>query len=242
VSTPKLRLLGPRVGLALALLGSGSAASLAIPGGAAAAGTSLVTPASLTDCLGNIKADASGASSGEPNLLDYAITCNTAISAYTVFVVRPQDADNNIDEYSSNANVVYPSNSPMAGTVTSQGVNCEGVTPSDGVNCFASAIGSDGKTPVLGAIGAWFTTEGSIALDEPYCKYLPKGAKPRTAAVPTAIVEVVVTDHTGAEDGPFQLNLTGSKCPKVANAVPAKAAKKKSAKTARSAKQASKAA
>jgi hypothetical protein len=230
VSARKLRLVRPRVVMPLAFLGAGLAASLAVPAGAGAA---LVTPASLTGCYGGVSADATGAASGEPNLLDYSITCNTDISAYTVFVVRPQDAGSNIDQYASNPNVVYPSSFPnpvLAGTISTEGVNCEGVTPSDGVNCFASTVGSDGKTTVLGTISAWYTTQGSIALDEPYCKYLRKGAKPGTAAVPGAVVEYVVTDDTGAEDGPFVLNLTGSKCPKVANAVPAKPAKKKAAK------------
>jgi len=236
LSIRKLRLVRPRVVVPLALLGSGLAASLAVPAGAGAAGAPLVTPASLTSCYGGVKADASGAAAGEPNLLDYSITCSTDISAYTVFVVRSQDAGNNIDQYASNPNVIYPSTFPanpaLAGTVSSEGVNCAGVTPSDGVNCFASAVGSDGKTTVLGAISAGYTTEGSIALDEPYCKYLPKGAKPGTAAVPSAVVEYVVTDNTGAQDGPFVLNLTGSKCPKVANAVPPKPAKKPAKKKA----------
>jgi hypothetical protein len=182
-----------------------------------------------------LKADATGKASGQPNLLDYSITCDTDISAYTVFVVRSQDAGNNIQQYASNPSVVYPSTYPtpgLAGTVSGEGIDCEGVSPSDGVNCYAQAIGSDGKTPVLGAITAWFTTQGSIALDEPYCKYLPKGAKPGTAAVPSAIVEYVVTDSTGAEDGPFVLNLKGSKCPKVANTVPSKAARRHSIKEA----------
>lgn len=228
------RKLGWRIVLPLALLGCGSAAALiALPTVAGAA--TLVTPASLTNCSGSLKADASGS-----NQLDYSFTCSTGISAYTVFVVRPQDAGNNIQQYASSANVLYPSNFPtpgLAGTVSGEGVDCEGVTPSDGVNCYAQAIGSDGKTPVLGEISAFYTTQGSINLDEQYCKFLPKGAKPGTAAVPKAIVEYIVTDDTGAEDGPFVLNLSGSKCPKVANVVPAKTkpAKAKSKKKAKKA-------
>jgi hypothetical protein len=229
VSDRKLRALGLRIVMPLAGLGAGLAVALAALPTAAAA--TLVTPASLTNCFGSLKADATGKSAGQPNLLDYSITCSTDISAYTVFVVRPQDADNNIQQYATNPNVIYPSTYPtpgLAGTVSSQGVDCEGVSPSDGVNCYAQTIGSDGKTPVLGAISAFYTTQGSVSLDEPYCKYLPKGAKPGTAAVPKAIVEYIVTDNTGAEDGPFVLNLKGSTCPKVSNAVPAKTAAKPS--------------
>jgi len=224
-----------RVVLPLAVLGAGSAAALsALPTAAGAA--TLVTPASMTGCSGSLQA--AGKSSAQSTQFNYSITCNTDISAYTVFVVRPQDADNNIQQYATNPNVIYPSTFPtpgLAGTTSSQGVDCEGVTPSDGVNCYAQAIGSDGKTPVLGAISAFFTTQGSITLDEPYCKYLPKGAKPGTAAVPRAIVEFVVTDSTGAEDGPFALGLKGSTCPKVANALPAKATTKSSKKKAKKA-------
>ncbi len=234
MSDRKLRALGLRVVVPLAVLGVGSAAALtALPTAAGAA--TPVTPASLTNCYGSLKADATGKGSGQSNQLDYSITCSTDISSYTVFAVRQQDADNNIQQYNTNPDVVYPSTFPtpgLAGTVSSQGVNCEGVIPSDGVNCYAQTVGSDGKTPVLGAISAWFTTQGSISLDEPYCKYLPKGAKPGTAAVPTAIVEYIVTDNTGAEDGPFVLSLKGSKCAKVANAVPAKATSKRKAKQA----------
>lgn len=231
VSDRKLRALGLRIAVPLAALGCGSAAALMVlPTGAGAA--TLVTPASLTNCFGSLKASGSGFEQ-----LGYTITCNTNITAYTVFVVRQQDAGNNIQQYASNPSVVYPSTDPtpgLAGTVSSEAVTCEGVTPSDGVNCYAQALGSDNKTPVLGAISAFYSTQGTISLDEPYCKFLPKGAKPGTPAVPKAIVEYVVTDDTGAEDGPFVLNLKGSKCPKVANAVPAKAttkpAKKKHAK------------
>ena len=237
VSDRKLRALGLRIAVPLTLLGAGSAVALtALPTAAGAA--TLVTPASLTNCFGSLKADATGKGSGQSNLLDYSITCSTDISSYTVLVVRPQDADNNIQQYATNPNVIYPSTYPtpgLAGTVSSQGVSCEGVSPSDGVNCYAQAIGSDGKTPVLGAIPAWYATQGSISLDEPYCKYLPKGAKPGTSAVPSANVEYVVTDNTGAQDGPFVLGLKGSKCPKVANAVPAKAANRSSKKKSKSA-------
>jgi hypothetical protein len=225
----RLRAIAP-----LALAGLGTAAALGtLPAVATAAAPMLVTPASLTQCSGSLKPG------GKPSVakattLDYSFTCSTDITAFTVFVVRPQDQGNNIQQFATGPNVVFPANDPtpgQAGTTTTQGVTCEGVTPSDGVNCYAQAVGSDGKTPVLGAITAFFTTEASITLDEPYCKFLPKGAKPGTAAVPRAIVEYTVTDSTGAEDGPFVLNLKGSKCPTVPNAAPAKTAAKQATKT-----------
>lgn len=215
----------------IALSGSLVAASVGVAAVClpAAAGAALVTPASLTSCAGSLEPDASGPSQGEDNLLDYKLDCSTDITAYTVFVVRQQDAGNNIQNFATNSTVVYPSTWPanpaLAGTPSSELGTCEGETPSDSINCFASAIGSDGKTTVLGTISAYLDIEGSIALDEPYCKYLPKGAKPGTAAVPTALVGVIVTDDTGAEDGPFYIR-PAKACAKVPNTVP-KPAKRK---------------
>jgi hypothetical protein len=234
VSDRKMRSVVPRLALSLSVLGLGLGAALAsIPASASAA--TLVTPASLTQCGGSLKQDSSGTSQGQPNLIDYTIGCDTDITSYTIFVVRQQDSGNNIDQFSTNATTTYPTTYPpnpfLAGTSANEVATCEGVTPGDGVNCYAQALGSDGKTPVLGAITGWYGINGSIALDEPYCKYLPKGAKAGTAAVPTAVVGLIVTDSTGAEDGPFYLNL-GKACPKVANTVPATASTTKKAKRA----------
>lgn len=230
----KLRSRAVRWSLTLLVFGVGAAAALvSVPAGAGAA--TLVTPASLTSCYGSLTQDASGPSQGEPNLLDYTLSCTTNITAYTMFVVRPQDANNNIDDFTTTATVDYPTpyaiDPSASGTASSELAICEGTTPSDGVNCYASAIGSDGKTLVLGTISPFYEIQGSIALDEPYCKYLPKHAKAGTLAVPSAVVGVIVTDATGEEDGPFYYSLAG--CPKVANTVPApvkKKAKKKKKK------------
>jgi len=217
-----LRRVPVRLALPVPALGIGVAAALlSLPAGAGAA---LVTPASLTNCDGSLTRDATGSSQGEPNLLDYSLSCNTDITAYTIFVVRQQDAGNNIDDFSTNATVDYPTpyaiDPSAAGTPSSELANCQGVIPSDGVNCFASAIGSDGKTTVLGTITAGYDVKGSVALDEPYCKYLPKHAKAGTPAVPTAVVGLIVTDSTGAEDGPFYIH-PAKACAKIPNAVPA---------------------
>jgi hypothetical protein len=63
----------------------------------------------------------------------------------------------------------------------------------------------------------------------PYCKFLPAHAKPGTPAVPQAIVQLIVTDVTGAQDGPFDLTLK-TRCPSVANVVPTPKPKKKNKK------------
>ena len=56
--------------------------------------------------------------------------------------------------------------------------------------------------------------EGTFDTTEPYCANIPPGSKPGTKPDPAAVVELVVSDSTGAEDGPFRLRLTG-KCPAV---------------------------
>ena len=53
--------------------------------------------------------------------------------------------------------------------------------------------------------------------------------------MPQAIVQLVVTDYTGAEDGPFTLG-PASACPKVPNVVPTPKAKTKPKTTSKSSK------
>jgi hypothetical protein len=219
--------------LSLSILGLSLSAAFGVLSTGAGAAT-LVTPGSLTQCGGSLKLDSSGASQGQSNLVDYTFGCDTAITSYTIFVVRQQDANNNIDQFSTNATTTYPTtyppNTALAGTPSNEIATCEGLTPGDGVNCYAQAIGSDDKTPVLGSITGWYGIDGSISLDEPYCKYLPTKAKAGTAAVPTALVGVIVTDYTGAQDGPFYL-YTSKACAKVASVVPATASTKTKTKS-----------
>jgi hypothetical protein len=183
----------------------------------AAASAAAPTPASLTDCGGTVFADPSGTAGGEPNLLDYKFQCDGDISAYTIIVDRRSGDSGNIDDYNPAPSVfesdgVTPSPSETA--------ICEGTTPSDGINCNAGA----------GAVlSAGVITEGSVDPVEPYCKSLPAKAKPGTPAIPQAIVQLVVTDTTGAEDGPFDLG-PAKACPKVPAVVPARKPKTKQAK------------
>jgi len=69
--------------------------------------------------------------------------------------------------------------------------------------------------------------EGTFDTTEPYCANIPSGSPTGTKPAPAAVVELVVSDTTGAEDGPFRLRLAG-KCP----AVHAKPKPKTSKKTA----------
>jgi len=175
------------------------------------------TPVSLTNCGGSLAPDPSGPASGEPNLLDYTIQCDTDITAYTIIVDRQSLNDGNLDDYNP-APSVFDSDGVTPNAT--EAVTCEGTTPSSGINC---------NLGVGGVLSAWNFAEGSVDPIEPYCKYLPKGAKPGTPAVPQAIVQVIVTDNTGAQDGPFDLGLA-KRCPKVPNVVHAKKPTGKGAK------------
>ncbi len=179
-----------------------------------AAGAAPVTPESLTDCNGSLSADATGTAAGEPNLLDYTFSCDGDISAYTVIVDRQAGDEGNIDDYNSAPSVL---DSDGVTPNAAESITCEGTTPSDGINCNAGAGG---------VLSAGNFSEGSIDPVEPYCKSLPADAKPGTPAIPKAIVQLVVTDATGAQDGPFDLDLNKA-CPKVPNVVPTPKPKKK---------------
>jgi hypothetical protein len=84
------------------------------------------------------------------------------------------------------------------------------------VNCNAGAGGS---------VDAGNTIQGSVDLIQAYCKALPAKAKPGTAAIPRANIQLVVTDNTGAQDGPFDLGLN-RRCPPAPDVAPAAKSKK----------------
>ena len=181
-----------------------------------AASSAAVTPRSLTFCKGRVSSDPAGKTSGEPNLLDYRFSCDGSITAYTVLVHQQGDGATGgaIDDYNPSPSVFETDGLTPSPT---ESITCEGTTPSDGINCN------------LGTFGAKLTQEyfaqGSIDLVQAYCKHLPttadgKTARPGTPAVPQAVVQLVVTDYTGAEDGPFTL-WPPTACPKVPNVVPA---------------------
>jgi hypothetical protein len=182
---------------------------------AASAGAAPVTPNSATDCLGSISKDRAP-TPDDPNLIDYSIYCHGDFTAYTLIAHRRVFDFDTIDDFGSDIAVIQPDGSASA-TVA---VSCAATLPGDGINCNAGAGG---------VIPAYDQVQGSFDLTDPYCKTLRKGAKPGTPAEPQAYVEYVVTDITGAQDGPFRLSLKGG-CPKVPDRVPAPAKKKKTKK------------
>jgi len=206
-------------GVALAVCALPALALTVLP---AAAGAAAVTPTSATDCGGKVSADPGAKAADEPNLLDYAFSCDGGITAYTVIVSQQGDSASGgtIDDYNPSPMVFETDGVTPSPT---ESVTCEGTTPSDGVNCNTGTQGvqlTDG-----------FFTDGSVDPIGAYCKHLPtnangKTAKPGTAAVPQAVVQLVVTDYTGAQDGPFTLT-PAKACPKVPNVVPTPKAKTK---------------
>jgi hypothetical protein len=187
-----------------------------------AASSAAVTPASFTFCKGKVSPDSGGAAANEPNLLDYRFTCDGGITAYTIIVNQQGDAVNGgaIDDYNPSPSVFETDGLTPSPTET---ITCEGTTPSNGVNCNLTTAGAQ--------LSDGFFAAGTVDPIQAYCKHLPttasgKLAKPGTPAVPQALVQLVVTDYTGAEDGPFTL-WPANACPKVPNAVPAPAPKAK---------------
>jgi hypothetical protein len=222
----------PLGALTRAWLLSGAVALMACAAPAAAAAATPITPTSLTDCGGSVSPDSGGAAAEEPNLLDYKFSCDGGITAYTVIVGQEGDSASGgtIDDYNSAPSVFETDGVTPSPT---ESITCEGTTPSSGINCNLGAAGkqlSDG-----------YIAEGSIDPLQAYCKHLPTDASgktittPGTRAIPKAIVQLVVTDYTGAEDGPFTLGSTKT-CPTVPNVVPTPKPKPKKTTTSKKTK------
>jgi hypothetical protein len=168
---------------------------------AVSAGAAAVVPVSRTGCHGSLAADSKGKAAGEPNLLSYSFHCNGGITAYSIIVNQDGDHRSAIDDFADAPSVFETDDKTPSPTET---VSCEGVLPSDGVNCNTGALGAQ--------ISDGFYVAGTVDPVQPYCK-------PCAPEIPTATVQLVVTDYTGAEDGPFPLTLPKA-CPTVPNVVP----------------------
>lgn len=175
------------------------------------------TPESLATCYGSL---ANGtATADQPNLMNYQFKCDSRITAYTIVANRAPRNFDVLDAFSTTALVL----DPHGNIVSDESFGCEGTMPGDGINCNAGAGGF---------MGAWNVAQGSFDLTDPYCKTLAPNAKPGTAATPQAIVQLVVTDVTGAQDGPFRL-APSTACPAVPDRAPTPKSKKKTKKTTR---------
>jgi hypothetical protein len=160
------------------------------------------TPESTTSCGGTLSR--AKPTSLDPNLLNYKFSCDWAITSYTILVNRKPGDYTTIDDYNGAPSVFDTTGNPLS----KPAVICSGTIPGDGVNCNAGAGG---------VILAPDVTEGSLDTTAPYCPYVPKGSPKGAKPQPGALVQLLVTDSTGAEDGPFRLFLSG-KCPSPAKA------------------------
>jgi hypothetical protein len=176
------------VGLTVAALIPGATAT------AAAATTPAAPPVPVTGCDGSLSL--ATPTVDDPNLLNYKFHCDGQVTAYTVLINRRGHVDDEIDDFSSNANVF---DGITGAQITTESFSCAGILPGTGVNCFAGAGGSS---------TTWANVEGQLDTSDPFCANLPKGAKPGTKPEPGALAQLVVTDATGAEQGPFQLSIT----------------------------------
>lgn len=159
-------------------------------------------PQAAANCYGHLS---KAPTTDEPNNLNYKFNCDHRITAYTLIVNRGRSDTETVDDFSTVALVVEPN-----GDVDpSASFNCEGTLPGPGMNCNAGG----------GHMSAWSYAEGSFDTTDPYCKSIPPGSPPGTRALPTALVQLVVTDTSGAQDGPFRL-LLDSACPAVPDRVP----------------------
>lgn len=209
-----------RLGLTRAVLAPLGAAALLIVAPAAATAAP-PTPTSLTVCGTSLAADPTGTADQQPYRLTYRFSCDTDISAYTILFNRGTSGGN-LDDFNPAPSVFGPDGVTPSAT---QSITCEGTTPSNGINCNFGPGGvmSTGNNAV-----------GTIDPTAPYCKSLPAHATPGTRAIPQAIVQLIVTDNTGAQDGPFVLHLNKA-CPKVPDVAPKPKpkAKKKTTKGSR---------
>lgn len=200
-----------RVGKRWALIALASAVSVCVLAQSAAAAAP--TPESATLCGGTLTR--AKPTPDDPNLLNYKFNCSGGISAYTLIVLRKPNDGNTVDDFNTNPLAYDTAGNPLS-TVS---ISCAGEIPGDGINCNTGAGGSLPSPD-------W--AEGTFDTTEPYCANIPPGSKPGTKPDPAAVVELVVSDSTGAEDGPFRLRLSG-KCPAVNAKTKPKATAKKTA-------------
>ena len=224
--------------------GSGTAAATAASTTAVTSTTAYTLlpggPQSLTGCSGTLARDPQG-----QNWYDYTFSCTPNLAgsqatgniiAYSIDATRQ-----NIDGFSFDQGNVLGNGSPAVYAngvaLNNETVTCNTDAPSDGFDCNGGAVVSttggstqsytDPCTNVtaattytsLGCIPNGDSVQGQIQLAAPYCAYIPKGSKAGTPRVPRAIVNLVVTDDSGAQDGPFELT-PSFKCAKVAAVVP----------------------
>jgi hypothetical protein len=181
-----------------------------VPGVLAGSAGAAVTPQAAVGCNGVLVHGTP--SIDDTNPIDYQFHCNGDITAYTLTVTRQPYDFTEVDNFSTTANVVDGAGNP----VPTESFGCEGSIPGAGINCNGTAT-----------VGHY--VRGSFDTTDPYCANIPPGSPPGTQPEPQAMVQLIVSDTTGAEDGPFRLNITPT-CP-VVKATPKTKPKTKAKRT-----------
>lgn len=163
------------------------------------------TPAQLVTCRGQLSK--ATPTSDDPFLTNYAFHCSGDIQSYSIVVTRTAADDGTLDDFNTTPTVDTDVNDAPGPVSTTETADCTAtVTPGNGINCFATSS----ATPAV--LSAYDWLEGDFDLTAPYCP--SRATKTAKNVTPGANVELVVTDSTGAEWGPFQLGLT-KRCPAV---------------------------
>lgn len=155
------------------------------------------------------------ATKDEPNLLSYQFHCNWGITAYTVLINRQPSNFAAIDDFSPTATVLSTSQTPVTGV----SFTCAGDIPGDGVSCNTGGGSSYLPAPDY--------AQGQFDPSEPYCAGVPPKSRPGTKPEPQAVVQLIITDTNGAQNGPFRLNLSPGCQAAKKKAKPSKPSKKK---------------
>jgi hypothetical protein len=126
--------------------------------------------------------------------VSYKFSCDGGITGYTIIANRTPSDFSTIDDFSPTS-LAYLGRGAADSKVS---FTCEGSIPSNGVNCNAGGA----------SLSTVEFVEGTIDATDPYCGTVSTGSKPKTKAKPQAVVQLIVSDVTGAEDGPFRLSLS----------------------------------
>lgn len=149
-----------------------------------------------TVCSGGLRNDPAASPTGDPNLTDYTFRCNGDITAYSLLINRTIGDFETMDDFSTTADVTT-----AGAIVATESFNCEGLLPGLGINCNGKA-------------SAYHDISGTFDTSDPYCGGYAAGAKWPAKPEAQAMVQLIVTDLTGAENGPFRLDVTPA-CPYV---------------------------
>ena len=204
LSKPTSRRRLVRVGVPATVVAAALGAALIFMPTLAAA--TVTVPDPTTQCTGSLAKDPIDAgANGEPTLVGYSFSCSSqdpdagAITSYTLVIDRANDDGENVSDFNPNPGATFPTGSSEAGQPDlNTAISCAGATEANGIDCFAETFSSGTLVAAPGTIPANEVVSGWITPSAQICKYLPKGAKPGTPAVPRAIVELIVTDAPDA--------------------------------------------